>query len=275
MPAARPGRRLAARTLAARRRGSWGDPRRGGERGSPGGPAPGGQSRSVTQESLCVTSRSYQPKLPAGSGQYCLGWLQCAFDLCSRLRTHLPRAQAHLSRRSLIPPRRPTRGRGTGIRPAVMPVWPDRRERRNPAAHLRRWAFRKARPARTGRQRARSQLSHPCHRAAGPALASGARAAARPGCCRMAAPAPGGAGQRRHMSGQINRDHELVTPRASQPAGSVVQRCDGPRTSVHGNRVPTRDQPREARRGRVSSGRKAIEWRSAGQPARQMKVHAW
>jgi len=37
-----------------------GDPRRGGERGSPYGPAPGGQSGSVTQEILRAAVQSYQ-----------------------------------------------------------------------------------------------------------------------------------------------------------------------------------------------------------------------
>ena len=36
-----------------------GDPRRGGERGSPNGPAPGGQSRARTQQSLRVSGPSY------------------------------------------------------------------------------------------------------------------------------------------------------------------------------------------------------------------------
>src|SRR5260370_283462 len=40
--------------------GKRGDPRRGGERGSPYGPAPGGQSGSVTQEILRAVGQSYQ-----------------------------------------------------------------------------------------------------------------------------------------------------------------------------------------------------------------------
>jgi len=41
-----------------------GDPRRGGERGSPYGPAPGGQSGSVTQEILRAAVQSYQSVRP-------------------------------------------------------------------------------------------------------------------------------------------------------------------------------------------------------------------
>src|SRR4029077_6986463 len=39
-------------------------PRRGGERGSPYGPAPGGQSGSVTQEILRAAVQSYQSVRP-------------------------------------------------------------------------------------------------------------------------------------------------------------------------------------------------------------------
>src|SRR6266516_2266921 len=68
----------AARSPAGRRRGvvrarpmstefaqvERGDPRRGGERGSPYGPAPGGQSGSVTQEILRAAVQSYQSVRP-------------------------------------------------------------------------------------------------------------------------------------------------------------------------------------------------------------------
>lgn len=213
-------------------------------------PAPGGQSRSVTQESLCVTSRSYQPKLPAGSGQYCRAWPQSVFDLRSSTG-HICRERKHIaSRLSLSPARRSTRGRAH---------WHS----------ARRYAGIAGSPRATQSSCAFAQMGVQ-EGARGPHRKGAGPRPAEPPPCRRAAgrrspppPAPppsrllpdgraspGRARQRRHRSGQINRDHELVTLRASQPAGSVVQRCDGPRKSVHGNRVPTRDQPREACRGR-------------------------
>jgi hypothetical protein len=72
-----------------------------------------------------------------------------------------------------------------------------------------------------------------------------------------------------HVSRRINRDHELVTPQTSQPAGSVVQRGNGPTRPYTAT-----GYPRATSRGRRAeagspAGRGAIEWHSAGQPARQ------
>jgi hypothetical protein len=59
---------------------------------------------------------------------------------------------------------------------------------------------------------------------------------------------------RGHVSGRTDRDNELMTPRAMLRGGSVVERCHG-LASGHGSREPTRDQPREACRGRHSDSR--------------------
>jgi hypothetical protein len=93
-----------------------------------------------------------------------------------------------------------------------------------------------------------------------PALrAAPARSAAVPGAARCA-PSRGPPRLlsvtlcRGHVSGRTDRDNELMTPRAMLRGGSVVERCHG-LTSGHGSREPTRDQPREACRGRHSDGR--------------------
>ncbi len=57
---------------------TWGDPRRGGERGSPDGPAPGGQSRvRYTRKTSCNRC-----KLPAGQGRTAKG--SGCLPLCCR-----------------------------------------------------------------------------------------------------------------------------------------------------------------------------------------------
>ena len=88
-----------------------------------------------------------------------------------------------------------------------------------------------------------------------PALpAASARGATVPGAGRRAPPrgssrrltvTPG----REHVSGRTDRDNELMTPGTMLSDRSVVERCHG-LASGHGSREPTRDQPREACRGR-------------------------
>jgi hypothetical protein len=93
-----------------------------------------------------------------------------------------------------------------------------------------------------------------------PALrAASARSAAVPGAaCRVPPRGPPRRLRvtpcRGHVSGRTDRDNELMTRRAMLRGGSVVERCHG-LASGHGSREPTRDQPREACRGRHSDSR--------------------
>ena len=89
---------------------------------------------------------------------------------------------------------------------------------------------------------------------------------------------PGGTGHMPrcgNVSGRTDRDNELMTPGTMLRRRSVVERCHG-LASGHGNREPTRDQPREACRGRRGNGPLAPSGgATALRPARQDEVHAW
>ena len=64
--------------------------------------------------------------------------------------------------------------------------------------------------------------------------------------------APGGPGRRaarRHVNQATNRDHRLVTPRVYAHGLIRRRKVSRTNTSGHGDRAPTRDQPREASRG--------------------------
>ena len=111
-----------------RMRKKGGDPRRGGERGSPYGPAPGGQSGSVTQEILRAADPSYQPVT-------CRDWISIALALCCRIvgSSRRGRKRRH---RSFLRPRQDhhLEIEHARLRAVVLPAWPDQPDRGRRAA---------------------------------------------------------------------------------------------------------------------------------------------
>jgi hypothetical protein len=200
-----------------RPRPQCGDPRRGGERGSPYGPAPGGAEPGPSSSKAYAHQGQVTNQSPEMAP---IGRLV----LCCRTRGSYVEGAGQNSSHSLTWDKRIT-SMAADCAPRLASSPPP--------------------------------ISDFCPR---PALrAAPARGAAVPGAARRAPPR--GPPRRLsvtpccgHVSGRTDRDNELMTRRAMLRGGSVVERCHG-LASGHGSREPTRDQPREACRGRHSDSR--------------------